>query len=161
MKYTVIKDTREKEGEGWSWNPSPYCLGTVRDTLKTGDYSLRGYENIVVIERKGSVSEWAKNITEERVERELQRLEEVKYPFILLEFTLADIMNYPIGSGIPKHMWPRLRFKGPFFLKRTIEFMVKYRTKIIFCGGVGREVASSIFKRVIEDIEHVKDISSA
>ena len=160
MQYVVVRDTREQEGEGWWWPASKYCAGTVRDTLPTGDYTLRGYEEMLIIERKGSISEWAKNINEARVERELERMESIRFPFILLEFNMVDIINYPIGSGIPKFKWGKLRFKGPYFLKRTIEFMTKYRTKIVFCGGSGKEIASSIFKRTIEIIENVKDLNS-
>lgn len=159
MKYTVIRDTREQENQGWSWNVSQYCAGTVDDKLDTGDYTLKGYEKMLTIERKGSVSEWAKNINESRVERELERMKDIPYSFVLLEFTMKDIINYPIGSDIPKRLWPKLRFKGPYMLKRTVEFMIRYNTKIIFCGGSGKEVASSIFKRTIEIIENVASLN--
>jgi len=161
MKYTVVRDTREHEGEGWIWKPSQYCIGTVTDTLHTGDYSLRGYEMMLAIERKGGIGEWAQNINQERIERELERMEKIRFPFFLLEFTMADIMNYPIGSDIPRKLWPKLRFKGSYMMKRTIEFMMCYKTRFIFCGGSGKEIASSIFKRTIEIIEDVKDISAA
>ena len=48
-RYTVVRDTREKPGYGWSWEEHthskrrpPNCDGTVTKTLKTGDYSLIG-----------------------------------------------------------------------------------------------------------------------
>jgi len=162
MKYTVVRDSREREGEGWFWKSSRYCDGTVRGTLQTGDYTLQGYHEMLIIERKGSISEWATNITQARFERELERMAKIRFPFILLEFTLTDVMNYPIGSTIPKRLWGKLHFKGPYILKKTIEFQMKYdNVKIIFCGGSGKEVASSIFKRAIEIIEDVQDSRTA
>jgi len=162
MKYLVIRDTREKIRNGWIWKPSKYCLGTHEGTLQTGDYTIQGYHKLLTIERKGSISEWAQNITQARVERELERMEEIRFPFVLLEFTMTDIMNYPIGSDVPKKLWPRLKVRGSYILKRTIEFEMQYRTKIIFCGGSGKEIASSIFKRTVEIIEHEQiDVNTA
>ena len=73
-KYTVIKDTREQEG--WFFTQTTACDGMVREKLDTGDYSLRGYEELLAIERKGKISEFARNIVENRFERELERLED-------------------------------------------------------------------------------------
>ena len=58
-------------------------------------------EDILSIERKGSISEFARNITEKRFERELERMVDYKYRYVILEFNLRDIMDYPNGSGIP------------------------------------------------------------
>jgi ERCC4-type nuclease len=148
--YVVIRDTREKENQGWSWSKSKYCAGTETRTLDTGDYSLEGMENYLAIERKGSISEWAKNVTEARFERELERLDGIQHPWILLEFNMTDVLNYPVGSGIPKNKWRWLKFRGPFILKKMTEMMRDHRVNIVLCGANGKEVASNIFKRVIE-----------
>ena len=51
--YTVIKDTREQRG--WIFNKSDRCDGMRVETLKTGDYTLGGFEEMVCVERKFSV----------------------------------------------------------------------------------------------------------
>jgi len=150
MKYVVIRDTREKEGHGWSWRKSKYCDGTVSRKLDTGDYTLEGMENYLTIDRKGSIAEWAKNVTEARFERELERLDAIQHPWILLEFNMNDVLNYPVGSGIPKYKWKYLKFRGPFILKKMTEMTMRHRARIVLCGGSGKEVASNIFKRTIE-----------
>lgn len=150
MKYTVIRDTREHRDKGWTFAGSTRCVGTETTKLDTGDYSLKGMEELFCIERKGSVSEFARNVTENRFEKELKRLESFKYPFIILEFEMSDIIDYPKNSGIPYNKRNQLRFRGPFILKRLIELQMQYKTKILICGSRGREVASSIFKRVVE-----------
>ena len=140
----------EKEKKGWVWRKSKYCAGTVTRKLDTGDYTLEGMENYLTIERKGSISEWAKNVTEGRFERELERLDGIQHPWILLEFNMQDVMNYPVGSGIPKYKWKYLKFRGPFILKKMTEMMMNHRVNIVLCGGSGKEVAANIFKRTIE-----------
>lgn len=149
--YTVIRDTREKVGKGWEWGKAGSCLGTEITTLATGDYSLLGFEKTLVIERKGSVSEWAQNITQVRFQKELVRLMEYPLAFVLLEFNMDDILMYPAGSGIPKYKWKSLAFNGRYILKKTLEMMIDYPTvKFILCGTNGKEVAKSIFNRVYD-----------
>jgi hypothetical protein len=150
MKYTVLRDTREKDKQGWIWEPSKLCNGTVAQGLSTGDYTIEGFENIFVIERKGSISEWAGNVVQARFTKELERLSALPYAWILLEFNMSDVIKYPAGSGIPKSMWRRLKFTGPFILKKMTEMVIKYKVPIWLCGDQGKEVASNIFKRMIE-----------
>ena len=153
--YTVIRDTREKEGHGWRWRKSTACSGTVDGKIDTGDYTLMGYEHLLCLERKGRVSEWATNLTEKRFYRELDRMKEIPYAYILLEFHMEDLIKYPVDSGIPYKKQRYMKFKGRQVLAKTLEIMVKYpNIKIIFCGRKGKDVASSLFKRVVE---HVKD----
>ena len=152
--YTVVRDTREKVDHGWFWEASATYSGTVVSKLDEGDYSIQGYEQLVAIERKGSVSEWATNVIQDRFERELERLRSIKYVWILLEFNIVDILNYPVGSGIPKKMWKSIRCRGPFIIKRMIEIEVEYpNISIMLCGDQGKLVASNIFKRMIERID--------
>jgi hypothetical protein len=150
MKYHVIRDTREQKGQGWSFASSKYCEGTSVSKLDTGDYSLAGYEDVFTIERKGSVTEFAKNITQKRFENELERMKKFVWSFVLLEFDMLDVINYPDGCNIPYAQKKKIKFRGPFFLKRIIDFQLDYPTKIMFVGNNGPAVASSIFKRVVE-----------
>ena len=57
--FTVIKDTREQDGWTFERFDTRYhtCTGMVLQKLETGDYSLKGMENIFCVERKGSVAE--------------------------------------------------------------------------------------------------------
>tara|TARA_Y100000356_G_C11187416_1_gene250211 strand:- start:235 stop:717 length:483 start_codon:yes stop_codon:yes gene_type:complete len=148
-KYTVIKDTREQEG--WFFTQTTACDGMVREKLDTGDYSLRGYEELLAIERKGKISEFARNIVENRFERELERLEDFDYPFMLLEFDMKDVLDYPRSSKLPNSKRRLTKVTGGFILKRIIEFQIRYKTKILLCGEEGWKVALSIFKRVVEN----------
>ena len=63
-KYKVIKDTREQDG--WFFSPYDKCSGMEVGTLNTGDYTLEGFEDVVCIERKASVSEVAMNLRKKK-----------------------------------------------------------------------------------------------
>jgi ERCC4-type nuclease len=148
-KYKVIRDTREQNG--WTFMAGKACDGTVSGTLKTGDYSIEGYEDLLTLERKGCIAELATNLVEDRFERELERMESFKYAFMILEFSMDDLIKYPKGSGIPFYKMKSVKLNPFFLLKRLIEIELKYKVKIIFAENHGQTVASSIFKRVIEN----------
>lgn len=151
--YTVIRDTREKEGSGWVFreNSKSGCIGTEFKKLDTGDYTLENYEEILCIERKGSVSEFAGNTVQKRFENELERMRGFKYSFILLEFTMEDLIKFPYNTRLPKNVKRKI-MKGKFILKRTIELMMEYpNTHFIFCGDDGEKIARSIFRRIIDN----------
>jgi hypothetical protein len=150
-KYTVIRDTREKEKKGWIFYASANCLDTVDATLKTGDYTIHGYESLLTIERKGKIAEFAHNVCEARFEREMERLEAFKYAFVVLEFTMEDILDFPASSDIPKAKWPELKVSAFYLLRRLVELEMQYKTKFILAGRYGKETAASIFKRIIEN----------
>jgi ERCC4-type nuclease len=73
--WTIVQDTREKKPLLFPANirvlddkvlPSRrksvlVRVHTVRETLKTGDYLLKGFEGCTMIERKGSLREIAQN----------------------------------------------------------------------------------------------------
>jgi len=158
MSYTVVKDTRERKG--WIFPKTSSCVGMVEQKLNEGDYSILGLETQVIIERKGIVAEFAQNITQDRFTRELERLDKIIYPFILLEFTLDDVMKFPVGSGIPKSRWKRLRVTPTFIIKRINEIIINHNTQIIFCGKHGQMMADSIFRRVLESINDGKNTPS-
>jgi hypothetical protein len=155
--YLVLRDTGEHKGHGWIFPQTETCAGTVERNLFTGDYSLDGYydNKIFVIERKGSVAEFVGNISQTEkwadFKDELARLEEFRFPFIICEFPYSLIETYPKGSGIPQGLWPSIRVTPQFLVKRLWEIELKFKTKIRFADRGGRDCASSLFKRIIEN----------
>ena len=147
--YSVVRDTREGQGQGWFFSESSSCEGTLRYKLDTGDYSIVGLENVFTIERKGTTGEFAHNIVEARFDRELERLKEFKYAFVILEFTYQDILDFPKNSGIPEKKWKYLKIRPKFILKRLLEFRLKYPTiHFLLTGDEGKRVATQIIKVV-------------
>jgi ERCC4-type nuclease len=151
-RFTVIRDTREKDGHGWFFDEDNCCQGTLVQKLDTGDYSIVGLENTLSIERKESVSEIATNIVTERFTKELDRLRDIKHKFLICEFELNDIMTFPIGSNIPKSKWNTIRIKPPFIISCLSNIQVKYNLHIIFAGNSrnAKTIAYNLLKRVYE-----------
>ena len=149
-KFIVIRDTREKDG--WYFKESDYCEGMVNQKLDTGDYSIQGLEDVLCIERKASGAEIANNIVDDRFTRELDRMSEFKYKFLILEFGVEDILSFPVGSDIPKKSWNKIRISGRFIMKRLSEIQIKYGIHVVPCGDKlsAWHMTSSIMKRVFE-----------
>lgn len=152
--YTVIRDTREQEGHGWVFprDEKARCEGTITRGLPTADYTLVGYEDLFVVERKRSTAELATNLFENRFEAELVRMEEFELPFIICEFSLQDVADFPHRSGIPRSDWGELKMTPSLYFKRLNEVMVQHRVPIVFAGACGQDYATSLFKRVIEHV---------
>lgn len=145
-RYEVIRDTREQSG--WVFAETNDCVGTVVDTLKTGDYSLRGIEHLFTIERKGKCQEFAQNITQDRFERELERMDSFAHPFLFLEFSYADVMNYPYKQGIPPFLCKKIKIKPEFIVSKLFDYNLKYKTKIVLVGTHGKDAAKSLFRKM-------------
>jgi hypothetical protein len=130
----------------------------VTQKLKTGDYTLCGYENILCIERKGSISEFARNVNQKRFERELIRMREFEYRFLILEFDMHHIAYFPAQSGIPERLWDTLKVTNKYILRRVIEITIEHNIHILFVGKFGLQTATSIFKRVFYAKSHQRRV---
>jgi hypothetical protein len=140
--YAVLVDTREQIP--WEFP------GSRPATLKTGDYTLEGFETSLCVERKRNTGEIAANLTQDRFERELGRMDEFPFSFVVCEFTLADLLAFPRNSGIPPHRWKWVRLTPQFLLKRVMELQLAFKARWVFAGDHGRAYASSLFKRIVE-----------
>ena len=77
VDFTIIVDTREQH----PWELKHYT--TASRKLDTGDYSVEGFENILCIERKYSISEFVNNMGEKRFKDVLERMQPYQYSFII------------------------------------------------------------------------------
>ena len=143
-EFTIIIDTREQK----PWTFESHAIANTK--LDTGDYSIEGLENILCIERKRNVAEIANNITEDRFKDVIDRIKTYKFPFILLEFNINDVLRYPIGSTIPKKLWSKIRISPQYIMKHLIDMQVEHNIHVIFCGDSSNaeKIALSIMRRV-------------
>ena len=144
--FTIIIDTREQQP--WEFSE----CATAKQKLDTGDYAIQGLESILCIERKKSVSEIANNITESRFKDVLNRMQTYQHKFILLEFDLDDVLQYPVGSNVPRKMWDKIKIKPPYILKFLTELQTIHNIHVVFCGDPdnAQTMAFSIMKRINE-----------
>ena len=150
--YTVIKDTREQDG--WIFTPYDKCEGMEVGTMYTGDYTLKGYEEVVCVERKASVAEIAMNLGRKKApfQEEMKRMKDFPFSFLILEFNMDDVIDFPKNSRIPTKLRSKVKVTGKYLLKCMMEFQIWYDTKILFCGNKNNAflVCNSIFKRLTE-----------
>ncbi len=149
-KITVIKDTREKDG--WNFENSSYVGLLINQSLPTGDYTVKGLEDILCIERKGAVSEMALNSSEKRFTNELKRMTEFKYRYLICEFSIQNILDWPYKSGIPKSRIPHIKVTPQFLMRTLSVIQVEYGIQTLFCSNkIGAEyTAINIMRRVHE-----------
>ena len=81
--YTVIQDTREQDG--WWFTEYDKCDGMEVGTLTTGDYTIKGFEDVVCVERKASTSEIAMNLGRKKApfQAEVERMKDYSFAFIV------------------------------------------------------------------------------
>lgn len=147
--FKIIIDTREQNPLSFN---NKYVEGTVNQKLDTGDYSIQGLENLLCIERKGSVSEFYSNVTEKRFWAELERMQEYKYRFLVFEFSVSDVEMFPHGSDLPKKVISQLKISPTYLMKCIGKIQVDYGVHVVF--GQNRDnctyLITDIMKAVYE-----------
>jgi ERCC4-type nuclease len=151
-KFTVIKDTREQEG--YHFSAFNACAGMIELKLDTGDYTIKGLEKQVCVERKGCVEELAINLGQKKFAfmNEIQRMKAFPHRFIVLEFDLEDLISFPEKTRIPVRNKLALKITGKYMLKCLMEFELYENIHILFCGNKHNAflAVSSLFKRINE-----------
>ena len=123
----VIVDTREQSPFHFL-NIDPFKIVPLWQTaLKTGDYSLRGYEDRVTIERK-SIPDFLGSITSgrDRFEREFERMSKMEFAAVVIEGELSDVLEYSRA---------KTRIKTDSILGTLDSWRVRYGVHFIFCMG--------------------------
>jgi len=148
--YTVLRDSREKEGHGWEFKQHkpekrpPRCEGMIISTLKTGDYSLLNYEDLLVIERKLDYSElWGNYGKRKCFEEECERMQSIKYRYIIIESHLtSDVLSLSppqFSKGVP----------GRALISWLCNLSLSYGVHIIPVGSCGKKYCQLIFEEVV------------
>lgn len=120
-----VRDTREKAGFDFVPPMYPDCQ-TVPGTLELGDYSIKGAENLVAVERKSLPDLiMCLGVERERFERELRRARALEAFCVVVEGTWADVKqgNY------------RSRMNPGSALQTILAFSCRYRCQFLFAGN--------------------------
>jgi len=144
----IVVDTREQEPYTFAGLKSDQVNGghvmtvrTERRTLKSGDYSLSGFETRVAVERK-SLADLFGTIGQgrERFERELERLSQYEFATVMIESTWAEILNSP-----PAHS----KLPAKTVLRSALAWQQRYPNVHWFTAGT-RRTAEAITLRILE-----------
>jgi len=150
-EITIIRDTREQQG--WIFEPEEKkpgkirVLGTETATLDAADYSVKGYEDLIRIERKNGFGELFCNMSpkahKERFEREMEKLRHIPYKYIIVETVLSDDA---LCLSVPQ------MFRGPpssAVLKWLFELQMEYGIVPVFAGDAGQRTARYLIELAI------------
>lgn len=150
--FIVIKDTREQDG--YFFSAFNTCAGMIEQKLDTGDYTIQGFEDKICIERKGCVEELAVNLGQKKQAflNEIERMKDFPHKFLILEFSLEDLVKFPEETRIPIKNKASLKITGKYMLKCLFEFQLYNDVHILFCGNKYNAflAVSSILKRINE-----------
>ena len=79
-------------------------------------------------------------------------MKEFPHRFIILEFSLSDLMNFPEGTNIPEEDWGKLKVTNKFMLRKIMEYQMYDDIHVMFCDSKknAKWTVLSILKRVNE-----------
>lgn len=156
---TVLVDNREKKPllfpKGFDWSPG-YGWPCTQIKLKSqsikmdaGDYSLLGFEDVSIIERKASFRELFTNLlTKDRV-RQLKSFEKLdlacRHAYILLEGSPSTMWRQ--AQALPEG---RGRVSDPgIVIDRLWELVVKHNFGVVWSGGGATHSARRILGEIV------------
>lgn len=146
----IIQDTREKT----PWNFDFYGGKQKVGTLKTGDYSIEGFEDQFCIERKRSTGEISMNLGTKRkaFENEMARMMSFKKKYLIFEFSINDLLDFPARSGIPPYQLKYVRMNAGFMISSLEKLEEKYGFEVIYCNNT-QQATETAFQLITEFYE--------
>lgn len=155
----IVQDSQEKLP--WNFRTYKEVEEQIITKIPTGDYTIHGYENEFIIERKKSMDELAINLGKfyTRFRNELIRMREFKEKYIICEFSIEDLINYPASSNIHKYSWKtkkpiEIRMRGSSMSKQINTITEIYGIEFKYCmnRANARETAFNLMKGFNERI---------
>ena len=119
--FCLVVDTREQDN---LFRHPPKGLLTIRDTLRAGDYSCRGFENAISIERKNLLDFYGSiGNGRDRFKRELELLKNYQWAAIVIEADESTVLS---ANSIYTQMHPSA-------VKQTlVSIELRYRVGIYY-----------------------------
>ena len=83
---------------------------------------------------------------------EIERMKSFPHKFLVLEFSLEQLMDFPEGSDIPDGEIKNLRISNKYMLRFLMELQINHNVHVIFCGSKknAKWTVLSILKRINE-----------
>ena len=141
--YVIVVDSREKR--------ALRSEGVIKSTLKTGDYSILGFENKIAIERKSPIDLFGTlTSSHKRFKAELVRAQKLEYFAIIIDSSLSDIIKKSFkGSKYSK-------IKGLQIARILFTQHFRYGPQIFFSGS--RNESKLIIENLFEAFyKHKRD----
>jgi len=146
-QFTVLVDDREKK----AWDLS-YKIEKKR--LKTGDYTIKGFEKVIAIEKKSGLIELLNDLANgyrNTFERFLKRLSEYPVKVIIVEDTLSELSINRALAHIRHKSRGRARLTSRSIYYWVSEIAIKYGIPIVFVGKRAKiDLLPEIFRAAFE-----------
>ena len=145
--FTVLVDDREKK----AWD-LPYKI--ERKRLKTGDYTIKGFEKVIAIEKKSGLIELLNDLANgyrPTFERFLKRLSKYPVKVIVVEDTLSELSISRALLHIRKKSRGKARLTSRTIYYWVSEIAVKYGIPIVFVGKRAKmDLLPEVFRAAFE-----------
>lgn len=127
----IYQDKKEKKG----WDFSFAGVTTERKSLKTGDYTVAGYEDLICVERKGTTGELAFNLGKyySTFKKELERMQTFRFRWIVCEFTYMALKAFPEQAGFSEKLKSKIKIRGNYLCSQVNKIKDTYNVDFIFC----------------------------
>lgn len=144
-KFKIIKDTREKTG--WKFRASANCEGMEIKKLDTGDYSIEGFEHLVMIERKSIPDLWGTLLQRKKpFLKEMERAKNYPLRYLIIEGSYKDLRK---GFRYSK-------VSPEYILSMLIQLEVNYGIHVIFTDKrpeIAQEYARKLMSKLFQYCE--------
>lgn len=90
---TIYWDDREKKGR---WDISHFQFKFVKKRLKVADYTIKGYEDVIAVERKSGFKEFIGNLTGKKrykFEQYIKKLSQYPLPILVIEGNFSSLQR--------------------------------------------------------------------
>ena len=138
----IITDTREQTELDFTGFRG---VESVRSGLKTGDYSVQGYEDKICFERK-SIPDLVGTLIggHERFLREMDRMKDYEEKYILVEHSASKAYLYCERHGV--------EYKFDTIIQSLLAYAYHYRVRVRFCKN-REDMAEYIVKKSREYVK--------
>ena len=145
-EFVIVIDTREQRPYGFT----EYNCKLRRNCLKTGDYSIEGYESSICVERKSKEDLYQSlGNGRKRFKKEFQRMAEYEYRALVIEATLQDLMIPPNYSSMA----------ASSVINSVISWGIRYGVQVYFAGS--RILGECLTYRILEKFLYNKNRKAA
>ena len=150
-EFAVVIDTREQK-------PFAYAVTVplVVMALPAGDYSARGYETDIAIERK-SIDDFAGSVGRDRDRffRELEKLAQYKYAAVIIEASHADVLRHRYRSIV----------EPACVLGTAAKISAELKIPVFFCGDAYHAADWCLrllrhWHKTVKQAEHAADVAA-
>ena len=124
--FTIIADTRENHPFSFRgfkadapYQDLPLLVPIESGTLQTGDYSVKGFERRISVERKSASDAYSTfgPQNRDRFERELERLNQMDFAAVVVEASCGSLIHDPP---------PHTRFTPKSFFRSVIAWNIRF-----------------------------------